>query len=283
MLCPVSQVEETKQMLRLVPILISTFIPSILFAQINTLFVKQGVTLDRKVGNFNFPPASVVGMVTLSMLFCIVIYDRIFVPAVRKWTKNPRGITLLQRLGIGFILNIVVVIVAGLTEMHRLRVAKEHGLVESGGQVPLTIFALLPQLFLLGLADAFVEVAKTEFFYDQAPESMKSLGSSCFPTSLGVGNFLSSFVLSMVSRVTGRNGRKGWILNNLNDSRLDYYYWFIALLNVVNLGFFFVVAKYYEYKAEISDFSDSIVELKQEIQNGCAVNGDIDHETSRKY
>ncbi|XP_019180093.1 PREDICTED: protein NRT1/ PTR FAMILY 5.2-like [Ipomoea nil] len=280
MLCPVSQVEETKQMLRLVPILISTFIPSILFAQINTLFVKQGVTLDRKIGNFNFPPASVVGMVTFSMLFCIVIYDRAFVPAVRKWTQNPRGLTLLQRLGIGFVLNIVVVIVAGFTEMHRLAVAKEHGLVESGGQVPLTIFTLLPQLFLLGLADAFVEVAKTEFFYDQAPESMKSLGSSCFPTSLGVGNFLSSFVLSTVSRVTERGGRKGWILNNLNDSRLDYYYWFIALLNVVNLGFFFVVAKYYEYKAEISDFSEGTVELNQ---NGSAANGDTDHEASRKY
>nr|GMD75891.1 protein NRT1/ PTR FAMILY 5.2-like [Ipomoea batatas] len=281
MLCPVSQVEETKQMLRLVPILISTFIPSILFAQINTLFVKQGVTLDRKVGNFNFPPASVVGMVTLSMLLCIVIYDRAFVPAIQKWTKNPRGITLLQRLGIGLTLNILVVVVAGFTEMHRLAVAKDHGLVESGGQVPLTIFVLLPQLFLLGLADAFVEVSKTEFFYDQAPESMKSLGSSCFPTSLGVGNFLSSFVLSTVSRVTERGGRKGWILNNLNDSRLDYYYWFIALLNVVNLGFFFVVAKYYEYKAEISDLSDTMVELKQ---NGSPGNGDTDdHEASRKY
>ncbi|XP_022855736.1 protein NRT1/ PTR FAMILY 5.2-like [Olea europaea var. sylvestris] len=59
MLCSVTQVEETKQMLRMIPILIATFIPSTMIAQINTLFVKQGTTLNRHVvGNFNIPPAS---------------------------------------------------------------------------------------------------------------------------------------------------------------------------------------------------------------------------------
>ncbi|KAJ4955543.1 hypothetical protein NE237_012326 [Protea cynaroides] len=46
MLCSVTQVEETKQMLCMIPILIATFVPSIMVAQINTLFVKQGTTLD---------------------------------------------------------------------------------------------------------------------------------------------------------------------------------------------------------------------------------------------
>lgn len=254
MLCSVTQVEETKQMLRMIPILIATFIPSTMIAQINTLFVKQGTTLNRHVvGKFNIPPASLAGFVTLSMLISVVLYDQFFVKIIRKWTKNPRGITLLQRMGIGMIFHIVIMVVASLTERYRLRVAKDHGLVENGGQVPLSIFILLPQFLLMGTADAFLEVAKIEFFYDQAPESMKSLGTSYSMTSLGAGNFISSFLLSTVSRVTKENGHRGWIQNNLNASHFDYYYAFFAILNCLNFIFFLVMIKFYVYKAEVSD------------------------------
>lgn len=253
MLCSVTQVEETKQMLRMIPILIATFVPSTMIAQINTLFVKQGTTLDRGIGSFNIPPASLTGFVTISMLVSVVLYDRFFVTMMRRLTKNPRGITLLQRMGIGLVFHIFIMMVASLVERRRLSVAKDHGVVESGGQVPLSILILLPQFILMGTADAFLEVAKIEFFYDQAPESMKSLGTSYSMTSLGIGNFLSSFLLTTVSHITKKHGHHGWILNNLNASHLDYYYAFFAILNFLNFIFFVVVTKYYVYKAEVSD------------------------------
>lgn len=253
MLCSVTQVEETKQILRMIPILIATFVPSTMVAQINTLFVKQGTTLERQMGSFKIPPASLTGFVTISMLVSVVLYDRFFVPIMQKLTKNPRGITLLQRMGIGLVLHIIIMIIASLIEWHRLSVAREHGLVENGGQLPLTIFILLPQLVLMGTADAFIDVAKIEFFYDQAPESMKSLGTSYSTTSLGIGNFLSSFLLSTVSHITRKHGHQGWILNNLNKSHLDYYYAFFVILNILNFIFFLVVIKFYVYKAEVSD------------------------------
>ncbi|XP_042395542.1 protein NRT1/ PTR FAMILY 5.2-like [Zingiber officinale] len=249
-LSTVTQVEETKQMLMMIPILITAFIPSIMFAQTNTLFVKQGTTLDRHIGpNFKIPPASLAAFSTLSMLVSIVLYDRYFVPFMRRFTGNPRGISLLQRMGTGMAIHIVIMSVASLTERRRLAVAREHGLVESGAGVPLTIFILLPQFVLMGVADAFLDVAKIEFFYDQAPEGMKSLGASYAMTSLGVGNFLSSFLLSTVERITRQHGH-GWILNNLNASHLDYYYAFFAVLNCLNFASFYVVSRYYVYRAE---------------------------------
>ncbi|XP_016183414.1 protein NRT1/ PTR FAMILY 5.3-like isoform X2 [Arachis ipaensis] len=170
MLCPVTQVEETKQMLRMIPILVSTFVPSTMVAQINTLFVKQGTTLDRAIGrSFSIPPASLGAFVTLSMLICVVIYDRFFVKIMQKLTHNPRGITLLQRMGIG------------------LEHSSEH---------------------------------------------------------------------------------KGWILNNLNASHLDYYYALLAVLNFLNLIFFLVVVKFYVYRAEVSD---SIKHLAEELKEKKAV------------
>lgn len=267
MLCAVTQVEETKQMLRMIPILVATFVPSTMVAQINTLFIKQGTTLQRTVGTFKIPPASLAAFVTISMLISVVLYDRFFVKIMQKWTGNPRGITLLQRMGIGLLIHIVIMTVASFTERYRLSVAKEHGLI-NGGQVPLTIFILLPQFVLMGTADAFLEVAKIEFFYDQAPESMKSLGTSYSMTTLGVGNFISSFLLSTVSHITKEHGHQGWILNNLNASHLDYYYAFFAILNVLNFIFFLFVIKYYVYKAEVSD---SIRVLTEELK-GMKVN-----------
>ena len=261
MLCSVTQVEETKQMLAMIPILVAMFVPSTMVAQINTLFVKQGTTLDRAIGSsFKIPPASLTGFVTLSMLICVVLYDRYFVKITRRWTKNPRGITLLQRMGIGLVIHIIIMVIASFTERYRLSVAKDHGIVEKGQQVPLTIFIMLPQFVLMGTADAFLEVAKIEFFYDQAPESMKSLGTSYSMTTLGVGNFLSSFLLSTVSDITKRHGHKGWILNNLNVCHLDYYYAFFAILNVLNFVFFLVMAKFYVYKTEVSNSIEVLIE-----------------------
>ncbi|XP_023540279.1 protein NRT1/ PTR FAMILY 5.2-like [Cucurbita pepo subsp. pepo] len=250
-LCSVTQVEETKQILKMIPILVCTFIPSTMLAQTHTLFIKQGTTLDRSVGShFQIPPASLSAFVTISMLLSVVIYDRIFVKIMQRLTKNPRGITLLQRMGIGMILHTMIMTIASRVERRRLYVARENGLVQNGGEIPLTIFSLLPQFMLMGTADAFTEVAKIEFFYDQAPESMKSLGTSYSMTSLGVGNFLSSFLLSTVSHITKNNGN-GWILNNLNASHLDYYYALIAVLSAINFIVFLIVSKLYVYKAEV--------------------------------
>ncbi|XP_076925545.1 protein NRT1/ PTR FAMILY 5.2-like [Bidens hawaiensis] len=263
-LCPVTQVEQTKQMVKMIPILCATFIPSTLMAQTHTLFIKQGTTLIRSMGpHFEIPPASLSVFVTISMLISLAVYDRLFVPFVRKYTKNPRGITLLQRMIVGIIIHIVTMVVASLVERHRLSVAKDHSIFKTGKIVPLKIYILIPQFALLGVADCFLEVAKLEFFYDQAPEGMKSLGTAYFTTSLGVGYFLSSFILSTVANVTKRNGHKGWILNNLNVSHLDYYYAFYAVLSVVNFLFFLFVAKNFEYNAEVNETEQE--ELKEDI------------------
>ncbi|CAA2955440.1 NRT1 PTR FAMILY -like [Olea europaea subsp. europaea] len=252
-LCPVTQIEQTKQMIKMIPILLATFIPATMAAQTHTLFIKQGTTLERSIGpHFKIPPGCLSAFVTIFMLTSIVLYDRFFVPFVRRYTKNPRGITLLQRFGIGYMLHIIVMVTACLAERRRLKVAKENEIFEKNQIVPLSIFILLPQFALMGVADTFVEVAKIEFFYDQAPAGMKSLGTAYFTTSFGVGYFLSSFLLKTVADITKKRG-KGWILDNLNVSRLDYYYAFFAVLCFLNFLYFLLVAKLFVYNTELRD------------------------------
>lgn len=248
MLCTVTQIEETKQMAKLIPISIFTIIPSTLGMHLFTLFVKQGMTLDNRVGHhFNISPGSLLSITIIFTLIWIPMYDRIFVPFIRRYTKNPRGITILQRIGIGLVFYIIILVIACLVERKRLRVAKENNLLGMHDTIPLTIFILLPQFALSGIGDNFVEIAKLEFFYDQAPESMKSLGTACATASYGLGGFLSTFFLSAVADITQRQGRKGWILDNINVSHLDYYYAFIAVISILNFICFLVVAKFFVY------------------------------------
>ncbi|CAM8962578.1 unnamed protein product [Rhodiola kirilowii] len=252
-LCTVTQVEETKQMVKMLPILLAQFIPSSIMAQVGTLFIKQGTTLDRSMGpNFDIPPASLSAFVTIFMLTTLALYDRVLMPFARKYTKNPRGLSMLQRLGVGLFLHCLIMVTACLVDRKRLSVAKELGISGKGEIVPLSIFILMPQFALFGIADAF-ECVKLEFFYDQAPEGMKSLGTSYFTSSIGIGSFLSSFLLKTVSDVTKRNGHKGWISDNLNECHFDYYYAFLAVLSFLNFLFYLVVCKFYCYNADISE------------------------------
>ncbi|XP_062231116.1 protein NRT1/ PTR FAMILY 5.1 [Phragmites australis] len=249
--CTVTEVEEVKLIAGMIVVWLSTLVPCTIWAQVNTLFVKQGTTLDRTVSGVRIPAASLGSFITISMLLSIPVYDRVLVPLVRRRTRNPRGITLLQRLGIGCALQVMVVACAYLVEVRRMRVIRERSVQGPGDTVPMSIFWMLPQYVLLGVGDVFNSVGILEFFYDQSPDGMRSLGTTFFTSGLGVGNFLNSLLVTLVDRATrGSKGGKSWIANNLNNSHLDYYYVFLLLLSVANLALFVWVATRYKYKRE---------------------------------
>lgn len=255
----VTQVEGFKLVFGMVLIWLVTLIPSTIWAQIYTLFLKQGITLDRKLGpNFQIPAASLGSFVTLSMLLSVPIYDRYLVPFMRRKTGNPRGITLLQSLGIGFSIQIMAIAIAYVVEVRRMHVIKAKHVVGPKDLVPMSILWLLPQYVLIGIADVFNAIGLLEFFYDQSPEDMRSLGTTFFTSGIGVGNFLNSFLVTMVDKITRStecDEAKSWIGDNLNDCHLDYYYGFLLALSIINLGAFFWVSRRYIYKKEMGEDS----------------------------
>ncbi|KVI10016.1 Major facilitator superfamily domain, general substrate transporter [Cynara cardunculus var. scolymus] len=262
--CTITQVEGAKLVLGMGMIWLVTLIPSTIWAQINTLFVKQGTTLDRHLGSsFQLPAASLGSFVTLSMLISVPMYDRYFVPLMRKRTNNPRGITMLQRLGIGFTIQVLAIAIAYLVEVRRMKSIKSHNITSPKEDIPMTIFWLMPQYVLLGVADVFNAIGLLEFFYDQSPEDMQSLGTTFFTSGIGVGNFLNSFLVTMVDKVTSKGGKKSWIGKNLNDSHLDYYYGFLLIISILNLGAFLWASKKYVYKRESNvEAKDEMLEME---------------------
>ncbi|XLR56591.1 hypothetical protein HN51_010878 [Arachis hypogaea] len=247
--CSVVEVEEAKAVLRLVPIWATTLPFAIVFAQAPTFFTKQGFTLDRNIfPGFDIPAASLQTLITLAIIVISPIYDRIFVPIARGITGRPSGITMLQRIGIGIFISIFTVIIAALVEMKRLQTALEFGLVdEPDVTIPMSMWWLIPQYFLLGAAQVFTMVGLQEFFYDQVPNELRSMGLALYLSIFGVGSFLSGFLISVLEGVTGRDGHESWFANNLNKAHLDYFYWLLAALSVIGFSLFICFAKSYIY------------------------------------
>jgi peptide/histidine transporter 3/4 len=102
----VSQVEELKMVLRMFPVWVSMVLFFAVTAQMSSTFIEQGHTMDNHVGPFTVPPASLAIFDIISVMFCIPIYDRVLVPLVRRGTGKERGLSQLQRLGVGLALSV---------------------------------------------------------------------------------------------------------------------------------------------------------------------------------
>ncbi|GKA88028.1 proton-dependent oligopeptide transporter family protein [Tanacetum coccineum] len=72
-----------------------------------------------------------------------------------------------------------------------------------------------------------------EIFYEQVPTELRSIGLALYLSVMGIGNFLRSFLISIVEKTTGGNGPDGWISDNMNRGHIDYFYYILAakLLN----------------------------------------------------
>ncbi|KAJ7294675.1 hypothetical protein O6H91_Y241200 [Diphasiastrum complanatum] len=247
-LCTVTQVEEAKFLFRVLPIWASNVYYSTLYIQTLTLFVEQASTMDLRLGNFSIPPASMGVFETLSVCFWTFAYEKWVVPVARRCTGHPRGLTLLQRMGTGLAVVTSAMVAAAVVEMHRLNVIERHDLSgKPDATVPMSVFWLIPQYFLVGASETFSYVGQYEFFYDQAPDDIRGLSSGLQFTTLACGNFLSSLMVSIISQVTRHGGKPGWISNNLNAGHIDYFYWLLALLGMVNFILYLICANWYEY------------------------------------
>uniref|UniRef100_A0A0D6R4L3 Major facilitator superfamily (MFS) profile domain-containing protein n=1 Tax=Araucaria cunninghamii TaxID=56994 RepID=A0A0D6R4L3_ARACU len=247
-LCTVTQVEELKSIVRILPIWATGIIFSTVSSQMGNLFVELGDLMNAHMGpHFEIPSASLGLFDTVSVILWVPIYDRVIVPTARKFTGKPRGFTQLQRIGIGLVISIFSMVVAAIVEIKRLAVVREHNSYNEDADM--SIFWQVPQYFLIGAAEVFTIIGQLEFFYDQAPDAMRSLCSALQLTTIALGSYLSSLLVTIVTRITAKHGKKGWIPeDNLNYGHVDYFFWLLTIISVLNFLLFVVIANWYTYK-----------------------------------
>nr|XP_043637425.1 protein NRT1/ PTR FAMILY 8.3-like [Erigeron canadensis] len=235
-LCTVTQVEELKTFLRVFPVWASTIALSLSLAQQSTFFLAQSKILDRHLGpNFMIPPGSMQVFAVINAFVTVPIYEKLVVPVLQKTTNHHRGFTALQRMGIGLFISIFSLASAAAVE-HMRRTHYPSGL---------SVFWLVPQFFILGGAESFTYVGQLEFFYDEATDGMKSVCGALFLSEIGIGSWVNSALVKIVEKATG-TGHNGWLRDDLNESKLDYYYLILSGISTVNLFVYIWVARRYK-------------------------------------
>lgn len=247
-LCTVTQVEELKILLRMFPIWATGIVFFTVCAQNSSMFIEQGMTLDNQIGPFKIPAATLSSLDVISVVVWVPIYERLVVPIARRFSGKERGFSELQRMGIGLFVSTVAVAVAALVEINRLQVALAEDLVHQKVPVPMSILWQAPQYLLVGVGEVFTSIGQAEFFYNQSPDAMRSLCSAFALVTVSLGSYLSSFILTLVSYFTTRNGQLGWIPDNLNEGHLDRFFWLIAGLSSLNFLVFIYYAQQYKCK-----------------------------------
>lgn len=243
-LCTVTQVEEVKCILRLLPIWICTIMYSVVFTQMASLFVEQGAAMKATIGNFYIPPASMSIFDILSVVSFIFIYRRVLNPFVTRLRK--RGLTELQRMGIGLIFAILAMIAAGTVEIFRLKFAI-NDCKNCKNASSLSIFWQIPQYMLIGASEVFMYVGQLEFFNGQAPEGLKTFGSALCMLSMSFGNYLSSIIVTILMKITTQNNMPGWIPEDLNKGHLERFFFLLAGLTAVDFMVYLFYASSYKY------------------------------------
>ncbi|KAM7491111.1 hypothetical protein LguiA_034032 [Lonicera macranthoides] len=245
-LCPISQVEEVKCILRLLPIWLCTILYSVVFTQMASLFVEQGAAMKSKILKFQIPPASMSSFDILSVAAFIFLYRRVISPLVsRIRNTGSKGLTELQRMGIGLVIAVMAMVSAGIVECYRLKYAHTD-CKHCNGSSSLSIFWQVPQYALIGASEVFMYVGQLEFFNAQAPDRLKSFGSALCMTSISLGNYVSSLLVSMVMKISAQDHMPGWIPGNLNRGHLDRFYFLLAALTSVDLVVYIACARWYK-------------------------------------
>lgn len=104
-------------------------------------------------------------------------------------------------------------------------------------------------IFFSAIPECLISVTALEFFYSQAPETMKSIMTSISFLPVSIGGFLASFMLFLMDKITSALGSR-WITDNLNEGHLDYYYLFLLIIEIFIFVWFLMISRNYEYKVE---------------------------------
>ncbi|KAL1192088.1 Protein NRT1/ PTR FAMILY 4.2 [Cardamine amara subsp. amara] len=202
-------------------------------AQLLTFTVQQGMTMNREISpSFEIPVPSLNVISTIFILAFIPLYE-LFSQRINRTTSFS-----LKRIGRGLTLSSISMAVAAIVEANR-----KHEAVQNDYKI--SVFWLMFQYLMLSFSDIVTLGGMQEFFFKEAPASMKSISIALGWCSTAMGFFLSSFLVEITNAITGKFGHQWLDGEDLNKSRLDLFYVLICVLNTINLLNYIFWAKRY--------------------------------------
>ncbi|KAK1399417.1 hypothetical protein POM88_009280 [Heracleum sosnowskyi] len=242
-LCSVREVEDVKACLQMAPLCIPFILCGLVFSLGNTYFLEQANHMNQNLGHLKVP-------VLIFYLFPGGAgYISGYIYSTFKGWLPEKYRKYFPFLGIAFALitSVVCCITAGLIENRRLKLIRTiPELLKDDPpkniKIPMTMFWLVPQYLLLGVFSGISTTCFAELFNSGYPPSMNKYLESLTIGLPAIGTAASYLLVYIVDKVTKR-GKTSWFKHTINQSRLDRYYWTLAVISSLNLFLYILVAK----------------------------------------
>ncbi|VAI11478.1 unnamed protein product [Triticum turgidum subsp. durum] len=140
----VTQVEQVKCILRLIPIWLCSIIYSTTYSQMSSVFIEQAQAMDNTLNKLTIPAAGIGIFEIIGVTSFVFIYTFCIAKPLSRRSKEP---TELQRMGIGLVISTAAMIAAALVERQRLKHAERYRL---------SVLWQIPQYLLIGASEVFI-------------------------------------------------------------------------------------------------------------------------------
>ncbi|BFZ17940.1 hypothetical protein BsWGS_20979 [Bradybaena similaris] len=250
-------VDGVVSVIRVTPFCLLVIMYWAIYSQMSNTFFAQSERMDIRVGDGGYIPAAALNVFnTVSIIILIPIVDRLIYPCFEK-IKRP--LTYLKRIGIGMLLSVLAVVVAGIVEIYRKEDLHEHSHIQVlGGEnftaSSMSVFVQIPQFALIGASEIFTSITTLEFAYNQAPVAMQGLLTGLFLAASGIGNWVSTAILAIVQAATESNP---WWCDEINECKMEYLMFLLGGLMLINFFVFCIVAHFYTYQ-DPATFEESV-------------------------
>lgn len=141
--------------------------------------------------------------------------------------------------------NVASMAVSAVVESKRRAIALYQD-PESGTNVgSMSVFWLVPQLALVGIAEAFHYPGQISLYYQEFPNCLKSMAAAMISLLIGMAFYLSGAVIEIIRSVTD------WLPDDINNGRIENVYWVLVVLGVFNFGYYVLCSWMYKYKNNV--------------------------------
>lgn len=294
-----ADVNSVKYVTRLVPFLIVLIPYWGIYGQTKTAFQIQGCQMYSKIGSFQLPVSGMNIFNNIAILALVPLFELTLYPYMKN---QGRELSMLWKIGLGFLFAVSAMVVAALIEQYRLDHAPPDAYYATATQTEIdncspcrdinnynpykylawmegtesdkpsncwevsagcpnpptidciacdpipqmsdiSIFWQVPQFMLVGISEIFAMITSLEFFYSQAPMSMRSVSQAMNLFTNAVGSWLTIPLTILVNA----DPNNPWVTDNVDEGHLEWYFFLLAGIMLVTYLIYTQVCKGFEY------------------------------------